>query len=114
MDLAEIVTHSRKPREAAIPAKTPVAIVQAKMPPELKSSAEEVFAALGLTPAEAIRVFYKQVELHQGLPFDLKIPAQATKSPTPPAKKPKENAIASEDIDDLGANANIDALFNNL
>jgi len=35
---------------------------------------DEVFESLGLLPSQAIVMFYKQVELHQGLPFDVKIP----------------------------------------
>jgi DNA-damage-inducible protein J len=36
-----------------------------------KSEAEAVFAKLGVSPTEAIRMFYKQVAIHQGLPFDV-------------------------------------------
>jgi len=41
---------------------------------DLKNSAESIFAQLGLTSAEAIKMFYKQVELQGGLPFELKVP----------------------------------------
>jgi DNA-damage-inducible protein J len=40
----------------------------------LKKKAMKVFERLGLTEAEAIRLFYAQVELHQGIPFPLMIP----------------------------------------
>jgi len=40
----------------------------------LKKKAVKVFDRLGLTEAEAIRLFYAQVELHQGIPFPLMIP----------------------------------------
>lgn len=48
--------------------------VRARMTHQLKSSAESVFDAIGLNPSQAIVLFYKQVELHQGLPFDVKLP----------------------------------------
>ncbi|MCM1296108.1 MAG: type II toxin-antitoxin system RelB/DinJ family antitoxin [Muribaculaceae bacterium] len=41
---------------------------------DLKNSVESIFAQLGLTSADAIKLFYKQVELQGGLPFDLKVP----------------------------------------
>lgn len=54
--------------------------IQARMEPTLKASAEAVFAAIGITPTEAIRLFYKQVELQQGLPFLVKIPNETTRA----------------------------------
>lgn len=35
-----------------------------------KSEAEAVFSKIGVSPTEAIRMFYKQVVIRQGLPFD--------------------------------------------
>lgn len=52
--------------------------VQARIDPDLKKSAEKVFAKLGMTTTEAVRLFFKQVELYQGLPFSLKVPNKAT------------------------------------
>ncbi len=43
---------------------------------ELKNNAESIFAQLGLTSAEAINLFYRQVELQGGLPFELKVPSK--------------------------------------
>jgi len=40
----------------------------------LKKKAVKVFDRLGLTEAEAIRLFYAQVELQHGIPFPLRIP----------------------------------------
>jgi DNA-damage-inducible protein J len=36
-----------------------------------KSEAEAVFSKIGVSPTEAIRMFYKQVAIRQGLPFDV-------------------------------------------
>ncbi len=49
-------------------------MIRARVEPDLKHEAEEVFAALGLSATEAITLFYKQVSLHHGLPFEVKIP----------------------------------------
>lgn len=52
------------------------ATVQARIDPTLKENVERIFAQMGLTPSDAIKLFYKQVELHGGLPFELKVPRQ--------------------------------------
>jgi DNA-damage-inducible protein J len=43
--------------------------VQARIDPELKAEAEAVFSAIGLSTAEAIRVFLQQAVNSGGLPF---------------------------------------------
>lgn len=48
------------------------------MQPELKNKAESVFRKLGLTTTQAITLFYKQVELRNGLPFEVAIPNETT------------------------------------
>lgn len=53
-------------------------MIRARVEPELKSQAEEVFLGLGLSPTQAITLFYRQVTLHQGLPFAVKIPNAET------------------------------------
>ena len=52
--------------------------IRARMEPDLKNNAEHIFQALGLSATDAITLFYKQVTLHQGLPFAVKIPNDAT------------------------------------
>ena len=47
---------------------------QARIDPELKEQAEEVFRELGIKPAEAIRLLYKQAVLHRKLPFEISLP----------------------------------------
>lgn len=53
-------------------------IIHARVDPALKRAAESVFGRLGLTTTEAIRLFLKQVELHKGLPFPVRIPNKET------------------------------------
>ncbi len=54
-------------------------MIRARVEPELKRGAETVFKALGLSPTEAITLFYKQVTLRRGLPFVIKIPNLETR-----------------------------------
>lgn len=44
-----------------------------RIEPTLKEQAEEIFEAIGLPPSSAITMFYKQVVMQQGLPFEAKI-----------------------------------------
>ena len=53
-------------------------MIRARVEPELKREAEELFSSLGLSTTEAITLFYKQVTLHQGLPFQVRIPNSET------------------------------------
>ena len=54
-------------------------MIRARVEPELKREAETVFSQLGLSTTQAIRLFYKQVTLQQGLPFAVKIPNAETR-----------------------------------
>jgi len=74
--------------------------ISARIDPELKSSVDYVFKKLGLTAAQAITLFYKQVELQRGLPFSIKIPAQETKNALNDAKK-RRNLESYDTTDEL-------------
>lgn len=54
------------------------ASVNVRMDLELKNSAEEILEQIGLTASDAVRILYKQVCLHHGLPFELKLPSKDT------------------------------------
>lgn len=47
-----------------------------RIEPELKEQAERILNALGIPASNAINMFYKQIILQRGLPFDLKLPAE--------------------------------------
>ncbi len=55
------------------------AAVHSRIQPEIKERAEEILQRLGLSPTEAIRMFYTQITLRNGLPFDVSIPNEETK-----------------------------------
>jgi len=54
-------------------------MIRARVEPALKHKAEAVLDKLGMTPTEAITLFYKQVTLYQGLPFPVRVPNAATR-----------------------------------
>jgi addiction module RelB/DinJ family antitoxin len=61
----------------------PNVAIQARVSPELKQEAEAIFSDIGMTTAEAIRIFLKQVVNNGGLPFQ------------PTAKSPNAETLAA-------------------
>ncbi len=55
------------------------ATVRARIEPDLKKRVETMFKKLGLSTTEAITLFYRQVDLRKGLPFDVVIPNETTR-----------------------------------
>ena len=54
------------------------AVVHARMEPQIKRQAEGVLHDLGLSPTEAIRIFYRLITLRRGLPFAVAMPNERT------------------------------------
>ena len=50
--------------------------VYARIDTGLKENAEGILSKLGITPSSAIQMLYSQIVLRNGMPFDLRIPAQ--------------------------------------
>jgi len=71
-----------------------------RIDPELKRKADEIFQRLGLTASQAIVLFYKQVELHQGLPFAVRLPNATTRQALEEARE-RRNLRSFESADDL-------------
>lgn len=47
----------------------------ARIEPEIKEQAESILSALGIPASNAINMFYKQIILQRGLPFEVKMPS---------------------------------------
>jgi DNA-damage-inducible protein J len=54
------------------------AVVHSRIDPETKEKAESILHRLGVSPTEAIRMFYTQITLRNGLPFTVDIPNEET------------------------------------
>ena len=76
------------------------AMVRARLEPELKGHAETIFHRLGLNATQAITMFYKQVELRDGLPFDVAIPTATTKR-TFNTTDSGRDLVVCENVDDM-------------
>ncbi len=79
-------------------------MIRARVSPELKAQAEAILAEIGLSSSDAIRMFYKQVTLQKGLPFEARIPNAAT-------RKALRDAEAGVDMTDY---ASVDEMFQDL
>ena len=58
--------------------KVKTAIINARIRPELKGDVENILSQLGLTTTQAITLFFEQIRITQGIPFELKIPNDET------------------------------------
>ena len=47
----------------------------ARIEPDVKEKAESILSTLGIPASSAINMFYKQIILQRGLPFEVKIPS---------------------------------------
>ena len=52
--------------------------ISSRIDKNLKIQGDAVLASLGLKPSQAMSMFYAQLVLHGGLPFDVKIPNAET------------------------------------
>jgi DNA-damage-inducible protein J len=56
------------------------AMIRARIEAHLKEEVESIFRELGLSITEAITLFYQQVRLNRGLPFEVRLPNETTLS----------------------------------
>jgi len=66
----------------------------------LKDRAEEILHRLGLNATQAITMFYRQVELRGGLPFDVVVPTPTTRR-TFEATDAGRDMVLCDDAEDM-------------
>lgn len=79
-----------------------IATVNARIEPDLKIKVEHILQDIGLTPAEAIRIFYKQIFLNKGIPFEIRIPNKKSLKALEDIRKGK--VYSSKNVDDFFEN----------
>ena len=50
--------------------------VYARIDTEIKENAESILSQLGISPSSAIQMFYSQIVLKRGMPFELRLPSE--------------------------------------
>ncbi|MDP2754909.1 MAG: type II toxin-antitoxin system RelB/DinJ family antitoxin [Nitrospirota bacterium] len=76
------------------------AMIRARITPDLKEEVEFILKRLGLTTTEAINIFFSQVKLQRGLPFEVKIPNKTTLKTFKKTDESKE-LVKCRDLDDM-------------
>ncbi len=54
------------------------AMIRARTEPRLMAMVDRIFDKLGLSRSEAINLFFKQVTLRKGIPFEVVLPNKTT------------------------------------
>ncbi|MER2520948.1 MAG: type II toxin-antitoxin system RelB/DinJ family antitoxin [Bdellovibrionales bacterium] len=67
------------------------AVINTRVEPAIKKSVEAVLRPLGLTTTEAVNLFFHQVVLRRGLPFEVSHPNAAT-------SKALQNVMAGKNV----------------
>jgi len=80
------------------------ATVHAHIEPELKQEVDELLQRLGLSTTEAIHLYYNEIKLRQGLPFQVNIPNQVT----------QETFDATDRGEEIHEYDNLEDMFNSL
>ncbi len=52
--------------------------IQARIDADTKQKAKGILDTLGVSMSEAISLYFRQIILHRGIPFDVKIPNELT------------------------------------
>lgn len=66
-------------------------VINCRIEPGLKHSAESILKRLGMTTSDAITLFMHQLVLQEGLPFDVKVPKKGT-------QRAIKNALAGKNL----------------
>jgi DNA-damage-inducible protein J len=80
--------------------KAKTSTVSARINPSLKRDVEGLFKKLGLSTTEAINLFYKQVKLRKGLPFNVVVPNKITGKVLKDTDA-RKNLVRCEDTEDM-------------
>ena len=75
-------------------------VIHTRINADLKAGAEKILGSIGISAPEAIRLFYRQIELHHGIPFDVKIPNKLTTQTLCKSER-GEDVHSAKDANDL-------------
>jgi len=59
-------------------AMTQTSTVHARIDKKTKEESERILRSIGMTPTEAVRLFYRQIALRKEFPLELRVPNQLT------------------------------------
>ena len=76
------------------------ATIQTRVDPEIKNKAQNILKKLNISMSEAISLYLSQITLHNGIPFEIKIPNEVTTKTLEDAENGKDLHKA-ESVDEL-------------
>ena len=87
----------------------------ARIEPEVKEQAESILSSLGISASNAINMFYKQIILQNGLPFEVKLPKEKPISAGSLTKDELEGELEKGYADVLaGRGESVDKVFSDI
>ncbi|MCK5542956.1 MAG: type II toxin-antitoxin system RelB/DinJ family antitoxin [Desulfobacterales bacterium] len=76
------------------------AVIQARVDPAIKQHAQMILQELNISMSEAISIYLSQITLHNGIPFEVKLPNKITVKTLKDVERGKGvHAVSS--VDDL-------------
>lgn len=66
------------------------ATIQARIDPIVKEKAQQILNTLNISLSEAISLYFTQISLNRGIPFDVKIPNELTLTTIKKSERGKE------------------------
>ena len=92
-------------RTMETPMSTKTATVHARIQPVLKMRAEAILDELGISTSEAIAIFFSQIALRKGIPFEVRIPNKTTRKAMRQSQSGRSRKFTSTAalMDDLNA-----------
>lgn len=76
------------------------ATIQTRVDPVIKKNAQIILNKLNISMSEAISMYLSQITLHNGIPFELKIPNEVTAKALKDTENGK-NLHKAESVDEL-------------
>ena len=68
------------------------AYINVRVEKKLKTDAEKVLRDVGVGPSDVVTMLYKQLVLHQGIPFEVRIPNKESRKALAEARNPAKRA----------------------
>ena len=79
------------------------AMVRARIEPKLKERAEAVLRKIGISPSEAVNVFYARIAAEKAIPFSLNIPNAVTHNAIMEARHKRDTLPAYDSTEEMFA-----------
>jgi DNA-damage-inducible protein J len=76
------------------------ATIRARIEPSLKKEAESLLRKMGLSATQAITIFYRQIKMRKGLPFNIVIPNKTTRKTLEDTDAGRD-LVVCDDADDM-------------